>query len=203
MLARDHVGRVQVLPGLASLEAASLMAEGHDKALTAIVEDDVAYNVLAELLRAVDPMFLTTVGIIVAGYRDDHGQVVGGGKDAIKAGMRTFQEAGLKIAAVLDADATADPKAFVFCLPGSKPEAELFENASVQAHWATTYGLDVKAFIASLTGVDPHDWFDKFAARVGQTREFVIGEAARVYATANRDAARILLEQLREAASKR
>jgi predicted ATPase len=204
MLARDHAGRIKVLPGLASLEAASLMAEGHDKALTAIVEDDVAYNTITELLRAVDPMFLTTVGIIVGGYRDDHGQVVGGGKDAIKVAMRTFQEAGLRIAAVLDADATADPKAFVFCLPGSKaPEFELFENATVQAFWATTYGLDVKAFVASLAGVDPHDWFDKLASRVGQTREFVIGEAARVYATANKDAARILLEQLREAASRK
>ena len=202
MLARDHTGRVQTLPGLASLEAASLMAEGHDKAVTVIVEDDVAYNVLAELLRAVDPLFLTTVGIIVGGYRDDHGHVVGGGKDAIKVAMRTLQEAGLTIAAVLDADAIPDPKAFVFCLPGSKPpEAELFADANVQAHWAATYGLDVKSFLASLAGVDSHDWFDKLASRVGQTREFIVGEAARVYATANRDAARILVEQLREAAS--
>ncbi len=202
LVVRDASGAVHLLPGLASSQVASVMTDGHDKALTAVVEDDVAAAILAELLAAADPNLLATTGIVVGGYRDDKGQSIAGGKEAITAALRTVRHSGLRVAAVLDADARADPAAFVFRLPGTlPPEKEVFAATAVRDHWTATYNLDVPSFTSELNGVDHHDWFSRLAVRLGRSRDFLVGEACRVYARAV--GAPELVEQLREASSRK
>jgi predicted ATPase len=204
LIVRDGAASVQVLPGLASVQAASVMADGHDAALTVIMEDDVAYCILSELLAVLTPHLLLTTQIVIGGYKDDRGQHVGGGKDAICAAMRTLRGAGLRVAAVLDEATASDPPNFVFSLPGLQaPEMEIFGCVDVHAHWNQTYDLDVPAFLAGLQGVDHHHWFQRLARRLSRTRDFVVGEAARIYAQTIQDAARVLVDQLGEAASRK
>lgn len=202
LIVRDGGTGVRVLPGLASAQVASVLTDGHDKALTVLVEDDAAAAILAEMLGRAEPEMLRTTAIMIGGYRDEKDQSVGGGKEAITAAMRTLREAGLRIAAVLDADAKEDLKNFVFKLPGTMPpEREVFGNAAVKQLWSSTYRLDVDSFLAELAGVDHHGWFDRLAARVGRDRAFLVGEACRVYAGSVLFDP--LVELLREAASKK
>jgi len=202
LIVRDGGTGVRVLPGLASAQVASVLTDGHDKALRVLVEDDVAAAILAEMLAKVEPELLKTTAIIIGGYRDDKDQSVGGGKDAIAAAMRTLRDAGLRIAAVLDADANQEPANFVFKLPGTMPpEKEVFRNSAVKQLWSTTYGLDVDSFVAELAGVDHHGWFARLAERLGRDRVFLVGEACRAYAASVSFGT--LPELLREAASKK
>jgi predicted ATPase len=204
LLVRDGQGEIQTLPGLASAQAASVMTDGQDKAITVVVEDDVARCVIAEIIAARKPHLLASARIVVGGYRDDSGRTVAGGKEAIAAAMKTMRGSGLCVAAVLDADGTEDPAAFVFRLPGAKPpEQEIFSSSAVQAFWRDTYPLDVAGFLAELAGVDHHDWFTRLAHRVGRTRDFLVGEAARIYAQSLGSAPDPLVEQLGEAASRK
>ncbi len=202
LIVRDGGGGIRVLPGLASAQVASVLTDGHDKALSVLVEDDVAAAILVEILGRAEPELLKTTAIVIGGYRDDKDQSVGGGKDAIAAAMRTLRETGLRIAAVLDADANDEPANFVFKLPGTlPPEKEVFGNATVKQLWSSTYGMDVDSFLAELAGVDHHGWFDRLAARVGRDRAFLVGEACRAYAASVSFGS--LVELLREAASKK
>lgn len=173
---------LDLLPGLSSSQAASLMADGHDKALTVLVEDELASYILAEIVGLENPVLLKSIRAVVAGYRDDKGQSIAGGKDAIKAAMKTLRNSGLKVAALLDADGTEDVSNFVFKLPGSKaPEKEIFANTAVQAFWESQYRIDLQAFLKGLS-VNHHNWFDALAAAVGRDPIVLAGEAARVYA---------------------
>lgn len=202
LIMRDGGAGVRLLPGLASAQVASVLADGHDKALRVLVEDDVAASIVAEMLAKSEPALLKTTAIVIGGYRDDKDQSVGGGKDAIAAAMRTLREAGLRIAAVLDADAKEDAANFVFKLPGTMPpEKEVFNTSAVKQLWSNTYGLDVDSFLAELAGVDHHGWFDRLAERVNRERAFLVGEACRAYAGNVSFGA--LTEQLREAASRK
>ncbi|WP_257445985.1 ATP-dependent nuclease [Archangium lipolyticum] len=202
LIVRDGGTGVRVLPGLASAQVASVLTDGHDKALRVLVEDDVAAAILTEMLAKAEPELLKTTAIVIGGYRDDKDQSVGGGKDAIAAAMRTLREAGLRIAAVLDADSKEEPTNFVFKLPGTMPpEKEVFGNAAVKQLWSTTYGLDVDSFLAELAGGDHHGWFDRLAERLGRDRAFLVGEACRAYAASVSFGP--LVELLREAASKK
>jgi hypothetical protein len=202
LLVRDGGNGVRLLPGLASAHVASVLTDGHDKALRVLVEDDVAAAIVTEMLAKEEPELLKATGIVIGGYRDDKDQSVGGGKEAIAAAMRTLREAGLRIAAVLDADAKDESKNFVFKLPGTMPpEKEVFANAAVKQLWSATYSLDVPSFLAELAGVDHHAWFDRLADRVGRDRAFLVGEACRAYAASVSFVT--LIELLREAASKK
>lgn len=202
LIVRDNSSGIRLLPGLASAQVASVLTDGHDKALRVLVEDDVAAAILAEMLAKAEPELLKTTAIVIGGYRDDKDQSVGGGKDAIAAAMRTLRDAGLRIAAVLDADAKEDAANFVFKLPGSMPpEKEVFGTAAVKQLWSSTYGLDVDSFLAELAGVDHHGWFDRLADRVTRDRAFLVGEACRAYAASVSFGS--LVELLREAASKK
>jgi len=204
LIVRDGTGLIQILPGLASSQAASVMADGHDAALTILVEDDVARCILTELLAALAPHLLATTRMVVGGYENDQGQQVGGGKDAISSAMRTLRGAGLRVAAVLDESGATDVGNFVFSLPGTQaPEMEIFGCATVHAHWRDTYNLDVPTFVAGLQGANHHAWFDRLARRLLRPREFLVCEAARIYALTVMDLARPLVDQLGEAASRK
>ena len=201
----DHASaRIETLPGLAASQAVSLMAEGHDKALTVLVEDEAAKSVLTEIIGRKDRQFLQSICLAIAGFKDDNGQKIGGGKDAMKAAMKTLRQSGLKIAAVVDGEIPADTKNFVFKLPGAcPPEHELFGNTHVQQYWREIYGLDVGAFRAGLGQVNHHTLFDHLAYKLSHDKAFLIGEAARVYtASLPENEVNALVEQLKDTAGR-
>ncbi|UUO07887.1 AAA family ATPase [Blastopirellula sp. J2-11] len=197
-------GVVKGLPGIASYEAESLMSEGHDKALTIIVEDEAAKIVLTELLRHHDCHFLKTVHIAVARHRRNDGQIEASGKDAIRQTMKTLSEAGIKIAAVLDGDDHADHRNSIHKLPGTRPpEKELVASVAVLAMIEKAYGLQSDEVTRLLQDEDCHDYFDLIGRIVSCDADFVMREASRAYSHAIAPStANQLIEQLKEDASR-
>ena len=193
----------QPIAGIPSMQAVSLLTEGHAPALTIIVEDNCARAILTEIIRRIDANFLTSVRIVVAGRRDVAGHTVGGGNTAIKATMATLAQARLRVAAVLDGDATSNPELNVFKLPGTQaPEREILAVPEVRAYVQTIYGIGLADFLAGLGNVDHHKYFTNLAMRAQVSVEQLTGELAREYA------ARVptndvmpLVQQLKDAAT--
>lgn len=157
--------------GLTALQAKSLMAHGHVKALHVLVEDDCAKAVLSEMIRVVDPNFLTTIGIYT-----------GGDRDVIAKTVRTLQVTQLPLVAVRDGDQGDSPSENIFKLPGNEPpEKDLFASEQVRKYFETTYGISLKDFLASIPDTDHHDWFRQLADRVSQNEAVLVSEAARAY----------------------
>lgn len=200
-----HNGNLQVLPGMASFQAESLMTEGHDKALTIIVEDEAAEIVLSELLRHHDSQFLKTVRIAVARLKHKDGKIEASGKDAIRQTMKTLSEAGAQISAVLDGDDTEDIRNSVYKLPGTRPpEEELIRSSAVLELLRANYGLVPDELARSLEGEDCHDYFDLIGKRVSCSPQFLIQETARAYAAAVAPSeAKRLITLLKEDAARR
>ncbi|QEH31805.1 hypothetical protein OJF2_02700 [Aquisphaera giovannonii] len=196
---------ITALPGIGARQAASLLTEGHDKALTVLVEDESAKSVLTELIRRHNPDFLATIHIAIARERRESGRIDESGKDAIRRTMKTLSEAGLKLAAVLDGGETVDAQRYIFCLPGREPpESELFKNPSARRMIEETYRLKIEDLEAEVAGADCHEIFKAIGRRTSCEKEFLIQEAARAYA---RDipAAEVnrLIEMLKEASQRR
>ena len=181
---------IEIISGLTALEANSLMTRGHEKALHVLVEDDVASAILRELLRRVDPTFLSTTALYVAG-----------GASQLTGAIKTIQATGLPVAVVLDGDKPAVPKANIFKLPGTQPpEKELFASAAVQALIHSTYALNLPDFAAGLGGVDHHEWCPRLADRVNVSEHALVAEMARAYAKGISELeATSLRDQLKEA----
>ena len=195
---------IETIPGLPPAQAVSLMAEGSDRAITLLVEDDCAKIVLSEILRHFDSTFLASVRIAVAGYKDDSGEYVGGGKDAITRAMGALANAGLRVAAVLDPDASSDPQNYIFKLPGQNaPEWELINSIQFREILRKTYQIQVDDFIASSGTSDCHRYFPLLAAQLNVDPSHLLTEAARSYASeCNRYEAEVLIEQLKDAGSR-
>ncbi|MGP1272696.1 MAG: ATP-dependent nuclease [Phycisphaerales bacterium] len=196
---------LQPIAGIPSMQAVSLLSEGNAPALTVVVEDDCAQAIMSELIRSIDATFLTSVRIVVAGKRDKNGQTVGGGKDEIKTAMNTLASAGLRVAAVLDGDGTANPATNLFKLPGTRaPEKEMMDVPEVVAFLRATYGVVWADFLAGM-GANPnhHEYLPKLATHARVTVEQLTGELAREYATrVNANDARALVDQLKDAATR-
>lgn len=184
---------IDVIRGLTAVEANSLMTKGHDKALQILVEDEVALAILTEMLRKGDGTLLSTVGIHAAG-----------GASEISAAIKTIAATGLPIAAVLDGDKAANPRANIFKLPGTRPpERELFDSAAVRDLIRESYGLELRDFEAGLAGVDHHEWCERLAARIHQTEAALVSEMARVYVKALPEIETTSLSQLIKEASRK
>jgi hypothetical protein len=183
-MCRQH-GKVRALPGITSYESESLMTEGHDKALTILVEDGAAQIVLTELLRHHDSHFLQTVHIAIARYRHNDGRIEASGKDAMRRTMKMLNESGLKIAAVLDGDEKADDQNSIHKLPGTKPpEEELINSVAVLQMFKDQYGLQSDDLKRRLQGENCHDYFDVIGRLVPDNPLFVLRDAARAYSSA-------------------
>lgn len=188
-LKRDTKG-VTPIPGMTSMQMASLLSEGHDPALHILVEDECAKAILQELLRPVDPDLLSTVSIAIAG-----------GADLIKQTLKGLKKTGLSVAAVLDGDQTPDASINRFVLPGDEaPERELFRSDPVKNHIQTTYGFNLDDFAATLGGVDHHVWLARLAQRTHMSEEAITQELARAYVRGLSESyAHGLASQLKEA----
>ncbi|APC07756.1 ATP-dependent nuclease [Neomoorella thermoacetica] len=163
---------ITIIPGLKVLQAKSLMAQGHVKALYILVEDECAKTVLCEILRRTDPDFLRSVEIVPTGDTD-----------LIAKTIRALKSTGLSVVAVRDGDKNGAPRENIFKLPGSyPPEKELFACQAVKDYIQETYALNLDDFVTSLSGVDHHDWFPRLADYINQDKSALVSEASRAYA---------------------
>lgn len=170
-LNKKHAG-IDTIPGLTALQARSLMAQGHVKALHVLVEDNCAAAILREIIRRVDPEFLRSTGFCEAGDADTIGKTV-----------KALKDTGLPVVAVRDGDKGAASSDNIYKLPGTlPPEKEIFGNAMVKEYVFAAYGVDLNDFSVSLRGVDHHDWFARLADFVNKDETALVGETAAVYA---------------------
>ena len=181
---------VSAITGLPAAQAKSLMTRGNQKALHILVEDDVAAAMLTEIVRRIDPQFLTTIGIYESG-----------GVDTIRTAIRTIAGTGLKVAAVLDGDQEPSPRENIFRLPaGPPPEKQLFASATVQAHVLDKYGLNIQDFSAGLAQIDHHQWCERLSQRLNMDRTAMVWELSKAFTSgvAEVDASG-LVQQVQEA----
>ena len=170
-LDRGDVGVTKII-GLTSLQAKSLMANGHVKALSILVEDDCAKAILCEIIRRIDADFLRSVGIYPIGDANTVGTTV-----------RSLRDTGLPVAAVRDADKGDAPHENIFKLPGTQPpEKELFACAAMKELMHSSYQLNLDDFIVRLANTDHHDWFEHLADYLNVGVPHLLGEVARAYA---------------------
>lgn len=170
---RRHGSGIVPIVGMTAMEMVGLMAEGESPALHVLVEDACAGAVVAELIRRVDPEFLSVTRISVAG-----------GVGRISETLKGLASTGLAVAAVLDGDQDPHPAQNRFALPGeSAPEIAMFESPAVAGYVQSAYGLDLDDFRSTLEGVDHHDWFSRLALRLRTSEEALTRELARVYAS--------------------
>ncbi|PSB02355.1 ATP-dependent nuclease [Merismopedia glauca] len=186
---------IRCIDGLPPSQAHSLMSDGYLKALVILVEDEktksVAKTILTEIIRRVDPIFLSTVGIYPAGDCN-----------TVKNTVRTLKDTNIKVAGVLDADQQAILKENIFTLPGKlAPEKELFNNHAVQAHIQKEYQLNLDDFqVSYLVDTDHHQWFEKLAQKLSVEELALVTEASKVYAQNLHENERdSLVKQLKEA----
>jgi predicted ATPase len=171
------------LPGLHTTYACGLVSEGDKKALTVLVEDDCARDVLAENIRLADPNFLSVIRIVPAGYRDPNERNRGGGHDAIRRVMDTLRLAKLRLAAVLDGDQKPDPEQQIFTLPGTHcPEEEILSSQAVEDLMKKTYLLSLNQVWALIEGQPHQSYFAVIAEKLALQGSFLRGELARQYA---------------------
>lgn len=194
---------LQPISSIPSMHAISLLTEGNAPAITVLVEDDCAQVVLAEIIRRIDPTFLGSVKIAVAGKRNEQGHTIGGGKIEIKTAMATIARAGLRVAAVLDGDATAAADLSIFKLPGTQaPEKEMLGVASIATLLQQSYGIVLADFLAEVGNMDHHRYLPELADRATVTVEHLTGELARVYAAQiPANDAKSLVDQIKDASS--
>jgi predicted ATPase len=167
-------GQLQQLVGLTASQAAALMAEGHDRSLTVLVEDGCARALLAEMIRRVDPAWLRSIYIQPAG---DH--------DSICTTMRCLKNSGIQVAAVLDGDQSARPKESIYTLPGTEPpEKVVMALPAVKEHLRATYSFNWDDFASSegLASVDHHEWIKRLGQRVSVDPLSLTTEIARLAA---------------------
>jgi predicted ATPase len=180
--------QIDVLKGLSAAQIRSLLAEGNEKALDVLVEDDCAAAILRELIRQVDVGFLQSIEIIHAG----EAQTI---VSLVKALGKK-----LPVVGVLDPEQKSDIKNNIFCLPGEKiaPERLLFSDPHVRQHMQDMYGINLADFMAQVSNLDHHGWFSRLAQKINQTRDVLLGEFARTYASAHETEAYILTQQLKD-----
>lgn len=180
--------QIDVLKGLSTAQIRSFLAEGNEKALDVLVEDNCAAAILREFIRQVDVGFLQSIEIIPAGAAQ-----------SIASLVKTLGNK-LPVIAVLDADQNPDVKNNIFCLPGEKlaPERVLFSDPHVRQHVQEMYGINLADFAAQINNLDHHGWIDRLAQRVNQTPDALLGEFARKYANSHETYAYLMTQQLKD-----
>lgn len=162
---------IRPIYGLTAMQATSLMTGGHDKALHVLVEDDVAKEVLCEIVRRSDPTFLKTIKIHPIGD-----------SRTINSVMSALKDSGLPVAAVRDGDQGDSPPDNIFKLPGAlPPEKEMMDSPSVATFLSGEYAFDLEDFMASMGDRDHHEWLECLSENVSLTTPALIQQVAKAY----------------------
>jgi predicted ATPase len=165
-------GGIRPIVGLTALQAKSLMSNGSEKALHILVEDKCAKSILFQIIKKVDINLLQSVGIYPAGD-----------SDVIAKTVRSLKDTGLPVVAIRDGDKGDSIKEGIFKLPGSlPPEKELFSNREVKDYILSQYNINLDDFLATLRGVDHHDWLERLAKQVSHDEIALVSEMAQIYA---------------------
>ncbi|MEB3886134.1 AAA family ATPase [Lyngbya sp. CCY1209] len=190
---------VKTIPGLTASQSYSLMSEGYSKALTILVEDkkdqSVAQCILTEVIRTIDPEFLSFLGIFPVGSCE-----------TVKTAIEALKDTNHKFAAVLDADQNPTPDNNIFVLPSHNkkaPEVEIFcESPQVVEYVYKNYEVKLDDFLAAIKGIDHHYWFEKLAQKISIKEIALVSELSKVYVqTLSENERSSLVQQLKEATS--
>jgi hypothetical protein len=97
--------------------------------------------------------------------------------------VRSLKDTGLPVVAIRDGDKGDSIKEGIFKLPGSlPPEKELFSNREVKDYILSQYNINLDDFLATLRGVDHHDWLERLAKQVSHDEIALVSEMAQIYA---------------------
>lgn len=185
-------GQLHQIVGLTASHATALMADGHERSLTVLVEDGCARALLTEMIRRIDPAWLRGIYIQESG---DH--------VSICTTMRCLKDSGIQVAAVLDGDQPARPRESIFALPGTEPpEKVVMALPPVKEYLRATYSFNWDDFASAegLAGVDHHDWIKRLGRRVAVDPQSLTTELARVAAQSFDTNATTLVTLLKESA---
>jgi len=186
-----YTDELKITAGLTAKQIKSLLSQGHSKALTILVEDKYAKAILGEIIRRVDPQFLSVIDICI-----------GGDENRIAQTVRTLKDSKISVAAVKDGDKQGSLRENIFNLPGSEPpEKEIFKHRIIKEYISNTYGISLDDFRTTLMGVDHHEWIQRLARRVDIDENILLGEVARIYACGIAEADAVTLTKLLKEAS--
>lgn len=167
-------GRVVAVEGATYREAKALLSNNSAEN-TVWVEDDVAKSVLDNILRRIDPTFVSSVKVCV----------LSGGEAGIKASMKSLSKLGIGRIAVLDGDQAPIDEIGVLTLPGTDcPEREIFACKSVKSMLIKDYGVADTDIQHIKDSVDSHSWFYDIAELCGDLVENIRVKAVSTYVEA-------------------
>jgi predicted ATP-dependent endonuclease of OLD family len=191
ILLKNNGNGVVAIPGLTALQSRSIMSEGHTKSLWILVEDECAKIVLTEIVRRIDPTFLSTIEICV-----------GGDEDQLDKAALALKKTGLPIAIVKDGDMAERRADSIFKLLGTQPpEKELLACQEVKNKILSDYQLSLDDFAITLTGINHHDWWKCIAEKIQIDEKALLTIASKEYTIAlNMNDCKSLVDGLKDCA---
>jgi predicted ATPase len=162
-LTRSREG-VRIIDRVSAYTANSLLANGHEKALSICVEDDFAKKLLNEILRSLSQIDLKTIQIASVGD-----------KDAVRTMVNQMKEMEFRVIGVRDADVGENLDEDLLSFPGNEaPEKEVFLNSKVQEKIEKNYSVDVNEIINTSQDINDHHDYSKALANEGVTSSEII-----------------------------
>lgn len=170
-LTRNRSG-VEIMDRISVYRAKSILANGHEKAITICVEDIFAKSLLSEILRTFRPGIIKDIQIAPIGD-----------KDAVAKMVLKLNELNIRAIAVRDADVGENAREDLYSLPGTQPpEKEVFTNSAVQTELNRIYNIDVLEILNTQgEEIDHHKISDVLAQEASCIKEILENDAIRKY----------------------
>ncbi len=169
-LTRDRTG-VKILDRISAYRAKSILANGHEKALTICVEDKFAQTLLVELIKSFKPGIIKNLQIAPIGD-----------KEAIGKMIERLRELQIRSIAVRDADVGENVDQKLFCFPGNlPPEKEVFLTQEVQSALNEQHSIDIQEILNISEDLDHHDFSKRISEEACTIQEVLEADAVRSY----------------------
>lgn len=169
-LIRNRDG-VRILDRISAYRAKSILANGHEKALSICVEDEFAKSLLSEIIRTNPDIELKSIQISPIGD-----------KLAVATMVKQMNAMDIRTIGVRDADVVQNIDEKLYSFPGIlPPEKEVFLNEQVINELNNKYGLDIQEIFNLSPDLDHHDFSKKLAEEASSTREIIEIDGIRSY----------------------
>jgi predicted ATPase len=169
-LTRDRTG-VKILDRISAYRAKSILADGHEKALTICVEDPFAQSLLTELIKTFRPGIIKNLQIAPVGDKKAVGKMIG-----------RLRELQIRSIAVRDADVGENVQEKLFCFPGTlSPEKEVFLNQEVQTELNASHNIDIQEILNTSENLEHHDFSKRISEEACTFKEVLEADAVRSY----------------------
>lgn len=156
--------RLHKIEGLSSNRARSILSNGHQKALTIIVEDKVAKNIIEQIIKTYKISILKDIGIF------DVGNI-----DSIKKTINVTQSIyHLNILGILDTETNVKNADNLISMPGSKrPEEEVLEPQEVRDYLNSELSIDIDSVMNNPELDNHHSFFKQISEVANISEEYV------------------------------